>query len=208
MGGYPGVVLVQQWLTILNDFGTPIGIPLIGGGLMLSLFGWRLWKVCVTGSYGLIGAGITVWLTTPAGNRWWYSLIGGTALALLSYWTAKHAVCVLGGIIGGALVTYLLTNAGFYGTVLWGGSAVAFVGFAAFSFLHRRNVAIVITAFVGATLVVSGLTAWMMILPGVYSNMYALATGSSIMVWFLVLVPTVMSCFYQVGDMHRLQVDS
>ncbi|GAG34227.1 unnamed protein product, partial [marine sediment metagenome] len=135
------MVFLQQWLNLLADSGAPIGIPLIGGGLVLSLFGWRLCRVCVAGSYGLIGAGITAWLTGPTDNARWYGLMGGTTLALLSCWKAKHAMWILGGFIGGGLVTYLLVNAGFYGPGLWSGSAVAFIGFAAFSFLKRRNVA-------------------------------------------------------------------
>ncbi len=46
-----------------------------------------------------------------------------------------------------------------------------------------------------------------MSLPSFYGDVRAMATGSVIVLPFVLLVPTVMSSFYQAAEVHRLQAD-
>lgn len=198
---------LDSWLYFLKSWHTLVGFPLVIAGLALMLFGWRMWRVCVVLGFGLIGAAVIAAYVGSCEDQWRYAVGGGVVLGLLSYWPAKHAVCVLGGLIGGAIVTHSLAAGGLSGIPLWFGAGAAFIAFCAFSYLNRQYVVIVVTAFMGAMLLVSGLAAWVMMLPPLYATMRSLASTSFIVVPFLLVVPTVMSSFYQGAEVRRLQID-
>jgi hypothetical protein len=46
-----------------------------------------------------------------------------------------------------------------------------------------------------------------MAMPILYGTVRAMASYSMIVVPFLLIVPTVMSCFYQVSEIHRIRED-
>jgi hypothetical protein len=169
------------------------------------LFGWRLWKICVMLSFGLIGAGIGATLAGNGDNAILYTIGGGAMLGLLSYWPLKFAVSLLGGLIGCVFVTSSLAGFGLTGPALWIASGCALFACTAAAFLYRRHVVIAVTAFLGAALVLSGLTVWVMRMPGLYSVLHGLADKHFFILPFLHLVPTVMSCFYQGAEAKRCQ---
>lgn len=200
-------ISVQDWIAFLRDTHSTAGFPLIVGGLGLMLFGWRLWKVCVVLAFGLMGTLIAANMMGARDNQLIYALVCGTVLGLLSYWPVNYSVAVLGGVLG-ALVTYFyLEKMGLSGMMLWGLIGAAFVACSAFAVINRRHVVILVTAFLGALLLLSGLTSWVMILPALYGTFRSMAAWSVIVVPFLVLVPTVMSCFYQMAEVRRLQIE-
>ena len=77
----------------------------------------------------------------------------------------------------------------------------------AFAFLNRQQIVIVVTAFLGAVLLMSGLATWVMQAPALYGTLRQMATGSAIVLPFILIVPTVMSSFYQTAEVRRLNVD-
>jgi len=198
---------VQDWILLLRESSSAVGFPLIVGGLSLMLFGWRLWKVCVVLAFGLIGTVIGAQLVGPCDNQITYALICGVILGLLSYWPGHLSISILGGIIGGSVAHFYLDRMHMSGGTLWGGVGIAFVACTAFAVLNRRHVVILVTAFLGAMLLLSGLTSWVMNVPGVLGTFRSMAAWSVIVVPFLVLVPTVMSCFYQIAEVRRLQIE-
>ena len=200
-------VSVQDWISLLRDSHSAAGFPLIVGGLGLMLFGWRLWKVCVVLAFGLIGTLISAQIVGPSDNQMIYALACGTVVGLLSYWPVNYSVAILGGVIGAGVSHFYLDSLGLSGGTFWGGIGAAFVLCTAFSVLNRRHVVILVTAFLGALLVLSGLTALVMALPALFGTVRSMAAWSVIVVPFLVLVPTVMSCFYQIAEVRRLQID-
>jgi len=201
------MIPLDDWLLYLKQSQSAVGFPLVVAGLGLMLFGWRMWKVCVMLSYALLGAALGAWIVGPCDGQWLYALAAGAGLGLVSYWPVNYAVSVLGGLIGAGMVTYSLANLGVAGTALLASGGAAFIGCAAFAFLNRQHVVIVVTAFLGAALLVSGLTAWVVNLPGLYGTLRAMATGSAIVIPFIVVVPTVVSSFYQLAEVRRLHVD-
>lgn len=200
-------VSVQDWISLLRDGHSAGGIPLIVGGLSLMLFGWRMWKVCVVLAFGLIGTLIGAQLVGPSDKQMTYALVCGIILGLVSYWPGHFSVAVLGGIIGGGVAHFYLDRMHVSGWTLWGGVGAAFVACTAFAVINRRHVVILVTAFLGAMLLLSGLTSWVMNVPGVLGTFRSMAAWSVIVVPFLVLVPTVMSCFYQIAEVRRLQIE-
>ena len=87
---------------------------------------------------------------------------------------------------------------------MWSSAAAAFIAGTAVACLNRGQVVILVTAFIGAVLVVSGLAMWVMELPGIYGALRGMASASAIVAPFVLLVPTVVSCFYQSAEVHRL----
>ena len=180
-----------------------VAFPLFIAGLALMVFGWRMWKICVVSSFGLIGAGLCAALVGPVEYQMLYTLGGGVALGLLSYYPVNHSVSLLGGLIGAGLLAKVLSEMGLRGAALYISAAVALFGFSALAFLNRRHVVIGVTAFLGAVLVVSGLTVFVIKMPGLYGTLHAMGTTNMIVVPFMLMVPTVVSCFYQASEVRR-----
>lgn len=200
-------ISVQDWISLLRSADVAAGFPLIVGGLGLMLFGWRLWKVCVVLAFGLIGTLAAAQVLGPRDNQITYALACGTFLGLLSYWPVKYSVAVLGGVLGALVTHFYLDSLGLHGTAMWGVIGAAFVACTAFAVINRRHVVILVTAFLGALLLLSGLTSWVLSFPVLFNTFRSMAAWSMIVVPFLVLVPTVMSCFYQIAEVRRLQIE-
>ncbi len=198
---------VSDWVAFLRSSDSAIGFPLVICGLGLMLFGWRMWRVCVVLSFGLIGAVIGAGIAEGSSNQSLFAILGAVLLGALSFYPAHQAVSVLGGLIGAGIVHLYVTRLHLDPVVHWSLFGAAFVGFAAYSFLSRRRVVIFVTAFFGAVLLMSGLASWVMSMPVFFGTMRGLASYSLIVVPFLLLVPTVMSCFYQIAEVRRLQID-
>lgn len=206
-GGAATVLLLRDWLNFLYHSGNGVGFPLVVGGLGLMFFGWRMWKISVMLSYGVIGALACRWWLGPDDAGLMDVLASGAALALLSYWPVNYTVSFLGGFAAAGVTVLYLKAIGFSGFAPWGASAAAFIMGSAFAYLNRQTVVILATAILGAVLLVSGLTSWIMAWPQVYTALRGLALDSTIMVPFLLLAPTIASCFYQGAEVSRLGVE-
>ena len=201
------ITSVQDWLSLLRDSHTATGFPLIVGGLALMLFGWRLWKVAVVLAFGVFGTVAAAVILGPRKDQLMYALGSGVFCALLSSWPLHYSVSALGGILGGMITYGCLSRFGMESAMLWGCSGAAFVACTAMSVLNRRHVVILVTAFLGAMLLLSGLMTLVMTNAGLFGTFRSMAAWSAIVIPFLVLVPTVMSCFYQIAEVRRLQVE-
>jgi len=201
------ITSVDEWLIFLKQSHTAVGFPLVVAGIALMFFGWRMWKLCVMLSYAVIGAVIGALLIGPCDEQWMYALCGAAVLGLISYWPVNIAVSVLGGLIGAGIITFSLAEIGLKGTTLWTAGGIAMAGCTAFAFLNRQHIVIVVTAFLGAVLLMSGVATWVMQLPALYGTLRQMATGSAIVLPFILIVPTVMSSFYQAAEVRRLNVN-
>ncbi len=195
------ITSLPDWAAFLRSTDTIIGLPLILSGLGMMFFGWRLWKGCVVISFGLIGFGLGVHFFDSHPQQLWFSLAIAAALAALSYWPVNYSLALLGGLVGAATLMEILTSAGFMGSVLWILVGLALFSAAALAFINRQLVVIALTAFEGSVLLVSGIAAVVMTMPALDA---VFSEHSGFAVAFGLLVPTVMSCFYQVAEVHRL----
>ena len=198
---------IDEWVSLLRVSHGAAGVPLIVGGLGLMLFGWRLWKICVILSFGVIGTIVGLYVMGPTTNQWPFALCCGGVLGLVSYYPVRFAISTLGGLIVAGIVHFYLVNLNVEGAALWVASATAFLGGTAFSVINRRHVVIVVTSFLGAVLLVSGISTWVMSTPALMGAAKQMAASSMVVIPFLLLVPMVMSCFYQVAEVHRLRAD-
>lgn len=201
------ITSIDDWLVFLRQADGAMGVPLIIAGAGLMLFGWRVWKICVAVTWGLVGLVAFTGLAEGNPDLQLFVLAGGFLLGLLSYWLAHYAVVLMGGVLGASVVMQMLAALHIRDTTFWLISAAVVMAACAYAHLNRRLVVIFVTAFIGAILVISGLTAFAMEFKAFYGAMRSLATGSVIVIPFLLLVPTVMSCFYQVSEIRRANAD-
>lgn len=202
------ITSVHDWLVLLRGTQPLVGFPLLLGGMGLLLFGWRMWKLCVALSFCLIGAGVGSYLAGPGEYQTYVAIGSGLVLGLLSYWPVNYSVSLLGGLIGATFLANFLAGMGLGGPMLWVAGGVALFGCSAVAFLNRASVVIVVTAFLGASLLLSGLAVFVMRTSTLYGTLHSMATNHAIVVPFLLLVPTVMSCFYQTGEARRSHVEA
>lgn len=198
---------VHDWLIFLRHSDALISFPLLIGGAALMVFGWRIWRMCVALSFGLLGFFGGAVLVGGGERQLLVAILCAATLAFVSYWSAKHSVAVLGGIIGAGVALYILTDMHIKGPPLILVSAAAFIVSTALAFTNKRLVVIGVTSVLGAVLCISGVTALMMASPRLYGTFSGLASGNVLLVGFILLVPTVISWFYQVSEVRRVGVE-
>lgn len=194
---------MQNWLVFLRQTGAVAGVPLVVGGICLMFFGWRMWKVCVMLAFGAIGAAVGAHFGKPTGNAELYAIPAAILFAGLSYWPVNLALALLGGVVGGGTTFFFLSGIGVSGLVAWGLCGAAVFSTGAYAFLHRQHIVVFLTALMGALLLTSGIAAWLVALPSVYSTLTGLASHTTIVAPFLLLVPTAASCFFQLAEIRR-----
>jgi len=199
---------LNDTLMVLRDAGGLSGLPLMLAGVGLMLFGWRLWKICVALSFAVIGVGIATQFSHADDPVVLYSGAAAVLLGGLSFWMASHALGALGGLIGFGIVLYFLNLVRLPAIVPWIGATVGFIAAASVAVLYRRHMIILVTAFLGGLMFTGGLLAVLMAFPALYGTFRSMSLTSAIVVPFLVLVPVVMSFFYQVSEINRLRADS
>lgn len=198
---------VENWQFFLRDSHGAAALPLLVAGLGMMLFGWRLWRLCVVCSFAIIGGGVfmSYFGTGVAGSGDWVFGVGGAVLfGIVSYWPAKFLVAILGGIVAGGAAMAYLKVIGVTGGTQYALSAAVMLGGTAYAFLNRQHVVVLLTSFLGAAAMVSGVMAIIMTMPGLHTTYRAMVSYNSFVAPFVLLVPTVMSCFYQIAEMRRL----
>jgi hypothetical protein len=195
---------VPDWMTFLEHADPLIGVPLVLGGLALMAFGWRLWRLCVALTFGLAGyvLGVLVAGDSPDGGL--LALGGALVFSTASLGPTRYAVALLGGLVGAGVLTAVIHSLGLEGPPLWVAGGLLLIGFTALSAINRRHVIILLTAFEGSLLFLSGSTALLSAMPGMIDAMKNLAAISVIVVPFFLLVPTTMSFFYQASEVRRV----
>lgn len=201
------ITSLTDWTAFLRTTHGVVAIPLIVGGLALMLFGWRMWKVCVVLSFGLIGAAVGTIIADGGEHATWYGIGGALLLGLLSSGPVNIALALLGGLIGAGFFFHVLGNTAFVGPIQWVLAGVALFGFSGLAFINRQILVIGVTSVQGAVLLISGLSVCMMSMPALDGTLRAMSNNSMIVLPFVLLVPTVMSCFYQVAEVHRVNAE-
>lgn len=191
---------LNDWLLFLRGADSLVCIPLFVGGAALMLFGWRIWKICVVLCFAVTGAML---VREMVGNELLFCFVGAVISGVLSYKAGEYAASLLGGAIGTLVSAEFLNMIGLTGIAFWLVTLVLLVSFTALAFINRQTVIVMVAAFLGAVLVVSGLSVCIMLSPTTYGYFHRMVIGSSFVLPFTLLVPTVMSCCYQVAEANR-----
>lgn len=200
------MIPLSDWLVFIAGLDRAVGVPLLVVGAALMVYGGRLSHLSVVLGYAAVGAAVSAWILGPD-VAWWAVVVGAAVPALISYRIADRATPVLGGLIMGGATMFAFAGVGFSPSALWSVGLFALIAFTAFSYLNREHVLIGVSAVLGSVLVVVGMVVFVSAFPGLYGHLRALTLGSMFVAPLLVFVPTVISCFFQVGNMNGRMVD-
>jgi len=132
----------------------------ISFGIVYLLYGWRIFKILVIISFGLLGmfAGIYSSRLVPI-SEVWGGIIGLVALAVLAVPLMKWAVCILGAVAGGVLTAGIWYAFELPQTYIWAGGAVGAVAGGMISFIVLKAAVMLFTSLGGSVITVVGLLA-------------------------------------------------
>ena len=197
------VVSLQQWAIWLRSADALAGLPMIIVGLALMLGGWRMGRVCVVLSLAAIGAGVGAHVATELGISLTVAAGGAALMGAVGLMCRRHAVPLLGGLLGTGVFWQVFAPLGLQGWPLWIALVLTFGCVAAMSASNQQWVVIVITSLEGAAILVSGLVPILASWPGLLRFLESTSRSSYVFLPFALLVPTMIGCFLQLGDSKK-----
>ena len=117
----------HAWTEFLRGAEPLVGLPLAAAGLMFVVIGWRVWTLASMLSLGLIGGVVGQLLSGADFFDPLWSIGGATVFGVSGLALKNHSATVVGGVLGGTLVYYVLAQFGVYGPLQ---IAAAVAGFA------------------------------------------------------------------------------
>ena len=199
---------IDSWVALLRDANPAWGFPLIVAGLVMMFMGWQIHKLAVPFASFVVGMIIGQLLFGSIAPRLIVGGVLGLVLAGVSYFTIQISVGVLGGLVGAFIITgYLSTFKTLHlPSLVEGGAAMfGFVGGTALSFVMFREMAIIITSFLGSLLLVSGLNGVLpQYIPSLYQTVTTfLADYPAFFVPFVIGGPAVIGTLTQMAGADR-----
>ena len=132
----------------------------ISFGVVYLLYGWRIFKILVIISFGLLGMFAGIYSSRLASiSEVWGGLIGLVVLAVLAVPLMKWAVCILGAVAGGVLTAGLWYAFELPQMYIWAGGAVGAVAGGMISFIVLKAAVMLFTSLGGSVITVVGLLA-------------------------------------------------
>ena len=153
----PIIPMDQLW-THISSLGVVEALTFISFGAVCLFYGWRVFKILVTISFGLLGLTLGHWanMQLVQGHGVWLSLIAGVFFAALSVPFMRWGVTILGAISGAILVSGVWIAAGLQQDLIWMGAIFGFVAGGMASFHIFKIAVILFTGLGGSVLLAMG----------------------------------------------------
>ena len=197
------ITSVHDWIRFLNQVEPLAGIPLVVAGVGIMLFGWRLYRVSMAFAFAVVGYGVGVMLGPTSDQQLVFGIVGAVCAACLGAGPVKYAVPLLGGAVGAFAALHFMSSMGLREAPLWVATGVAFIALTALSAINRHIVVVLVSSITGALVLLSGLVALTRVVPELHGLVASMSKGSLFVLPFMVLVPTAVSFFYQMGEVRR-----
>jgi hypothetical protein len=196
----------QEYIALMQHLDAVVAVLILGAGLVFLLQGWRIFRVWVIVTAGMLGvaAGERVGqLFQDPYFQLGCPVVGGLILALLAWPLMKYALGLIGGLTGGllghSLLRYLaaafdrpdLAQHAWLGAI---GGAVLLGVSALFLF---RMVVIVSSSLQGSVMVVSGLVAMLLKFPPIAKPMTESMERGPHLLPVLMVVPAIIGVLFQ-----------
>lgn len=168
-------------------------------GVVCLLYGWRVFKILVILSFGLVGlfAGIIVNEKLVGGNGIWLGIIGMAIVAALSIPLMKWGVSALGAVAGGILAGGVWYAFELPQQYIWAGALIGVIAGGMISFIIFKIAVMLFTSFGGGVLVVIAVLAMLYRYMGAAERVEELVFNHN---WFLpaaLLLPTAAGIILQ-----------
>jgi hypothetical protein len=155
--GFVPIDLIWQHITSL---GLIEALTFIAFGTVCLFYGWRVFKILVTISFGLLGLLVAVWANEYIqGKVVWLALVSIVIFAALSIPLMKYGVMILGAAAGGIITSGGWLAAGLPERYIWAGALVGIIGGAMISFIVFKIAVMLFTSLGGSSLMVVGFLA-------------------------------------------------
>ncbi len=145
-----------QQITTLSWFQAVLAISF---GVVYLLYGWRIFRVLVVISFGMIG----MFLGIMAGQKFGSVVVGGLAgtvlLAFLSVPLMKWCVSVLGAVAGGIITSGIWYAFKLPEQYIWAGAIIGVVAGGMISFILLKASVMLFTSLGGSIITIVGLLA-------------------------------------------------
>jgi hypothetical protein len=192
-----GVAL--EWVNMMQASDSLTGMVLVCAGLGFLLAGWRFARIAILFSYGFVGAAGGYFL----GRYYLGPLPFAAGLALVSiglgYFLKRYAAPTLAALLGSLTLWAILGPTTVPAPTIYIVLTLAFVAVFIFSISHVRETTVVMTSFIGAIFIVSGIVA-MASSSSTFGPHYRSMSAYGLFYPFLLIVPTVSGILIQLGD--------
>jgi len=175
-------------------------LTFISFGAVCLLYGWRVFKILVIISFGLLGLGLGITIGNKIqgqNSQIWGGLIGLGVMAGVSVPLMRWAVSILGAVAGGLLTSGVWYAAGLPERFIWAGALVGIVAGGMISFIIFKIAVMIFSSLGGSVLIVAGLLALLYIYPQTKERIEELVFTNK---WFLpvaLMIPTAVGIIVQ-----------
>jgi hypothetical protein len=175
-------------------------VTFISFGAVCLLYGWRVFKVLVVISFGLLGLFLGI-LASEKINGQQHQVLGGLIgfglMAVISVPLMRWAVSILGAVAGGIMTSGLWYACQLPEKYIWAGGLVGVVAGGMISFIIFRIAVMLFSSLGGSALAVVGVLALLNLYPQTTEQVKELFFGPR---WFLpaaLLIPAVIGVILQ-----------
>lgn len=172
-------------------------IFLVAGVLML-LFGINLYKGVVVINAALLGAAMGAFVGDKAGNEGVGGVIGAFTMAAIAMPLIKHAVAIMGAMIGAVVGAGLWRLFAMHQQDLyWVGAMLGAITFGMLSLLIFRGCIIMFTSLQGAAMAIVGLLGLLLKYKEFAPQMNQILTAKSFILPLAIFVPALVGLIFQ-----------
>jgi len=150
------LAFIWQQITDLSWLHAVIAISV---GIVYMLYGWRIFRILVVISFGLLGMFLGIYAGRNFGSSIWGGLIGLTLFAMVSVPLMKWCVSLLGAVAGGALTGGLWYAFGLPLDYIWAGVVIGVVAGGLISFILLKVSVMLFTGLGGSVIMMIGVLA-------------------------------------------------
>ncbi|MBN1817993.1 MAG: hypothetical protein JW828_11590 [Sedimentisphaerales bacterium] len=148
------VDMIWQQITVLTWLQAVLAVSF---GIVYMLYGWRIFRILVVISFGLIGMILGIMGGRQMGSEVLGGLLGCALLAFISVPLMKWCVCLLGAAAGGIITGGLWYAFHLPQVYAWAGALVGVVAGGMISFIVLKAAVMLFTSLGGSTIVVVGI---------------------------------------------------
>ncbi|MHC4488259.1 MAG: hypothetical protein ACYS9C_04355 [Planctomycetota bacterium] len=194
------IVPIDLFWTQITSLGLLEALTFISFGAVCLVYGWRVFKMLVVISFGLLGLllGLTVSDKVSGGDSQILGgLIGLGLLAALSVPLMRWAVSILGAVAGGTLTSGIWYACGLTETYIWAGALIGIIAGGMISFIIFKVAVILFSSLGGSGLMATGILALLYLYPQTTEKVEELIFTKK---WFLptmLMAPTLVGIILQ-----------
>ncbi|HUT28895.1 MAG TPA: hypothetical protein VMX13_03800 [Sedimentisphaerales bacterium] len=194
------VVPIDLFWEQVTSLGLLEALTFISFGIVCLLYGWRVFKILVVISFGLVGLalGITIGDKIQGQNSQILGgLIGLGLMAAVAVPLMRWAVSILGAIAGGLLTSGVWYAAGLTEKYIWAGALIGVIAGGMISFIVFKVAVMLFSSLGGSSLIVVGVFALLYLYPQTSQDIKDLVYDNK---WFLpvaLMVPTAVGIIVQ-----------